>query len=293
MEPLLYLELSAWAAGSVASIFVATHAVARTRFNEELSYALRNFDFERWSKSWQDKFATLIDIVFGKKPLSFSFFFRSCVASFTAVFLLFIVFLIIAGIGPRTYIASWPPGRLIPGLAFLILGNFVPDYLSLLETRFLVRRMDGSSTLLRVALFLMVDFVATIIVFGLVNPPISFMRFVSVGIADVDKLIGIYVQKPNLILGWLFSPEVDVRRTTKFEDAILFYSTLFTSFWLWLLGSSILVLRFMERFGGPVWRWLRDVMLDIDQAPILALGWMFSTLVLFAFLIAAPFVLSQ
>ena len=149
---------SAWAAGS----FVVTHAGPHTIF-------LRNF-VRAWLK--------FVDI-------TFSFFFRSC----CSWLLLFIVFLIIAGIGPRTYIASWPPGRLIPGLAFLILGNFVPDYLSLLETRFLVRRMDGSSTLLRVALFLMVDFVATIIVFGLVNPPISFMRFVSVGIADVDKLI--------------------------------------------------------------------------------------------------------
>ena len=64
-------------------------------------------------------------------------------------------------------------------LALLIVGNLVPDYVSLLETRYLVRKLVNSQTvsLTKLFAFLICDLVATFIIFNVLYAPIEYIFY--------------------------------------------------------------------------------------------------------------------
>lgn len=53
-----------------------------------------------------------------------------------------------------------------------------------------------------------------------------------------------------------------------------FYTTFFTSIWVWFFFFSTSLANLGERLGGPAWLFLRDRMLDFGQKPFLSLGYL-------------------
>ena len=76
-----------------------------------------------------------------------------------------------------------------------------------------------------------------------------------------------------------------------FQDgvAIYFYTTYFTSVWLWLYAIASLIVKFAYFVGLP----LKSIkyVFDIAQKPILALGTVSCLFITLLFIVLAPFVL--
>jgi len=90
-----------------------------------------------YESTWATHFCNMFDAVFGKRHLSWQCFFRSSIASLVSVILFYILFAKVLGV-----MSERTPANL-PFLFVLLAGpflNFVPDYLSLFETRWLLYR---------------------------------------------------------------------------------------------------------------------------------------------------------
>jgi hypothetical protein len=163
-------------------------------------------------------------------------------------------------------------------LTFTAMLNFVPDYLSLLKTRYFVASMSRNPSAARIHLLLLGDSTVTcgigflalfaLYAFGVVvgfAGPFSMHQFARETFADP----GFYVLIPY---------EGD---TSVPPAGIWFYSTFFTSVWVWLYALSGAAIKLVELLGIGLAR-LRSV-LDVDQKPLLSLGVMSMVLVSLAF----------
>ena len=187
-------------------------------------------------------------------------------------------------------------------IGFAILLNFLPDYASLLETRWAIRWMGGIGKLRRL---LVIDAVAT-----------ALISFVFVGIfyaatvapqlgrpfSPVD-LVGFVLWPPTVPLSALpleseiiggLTTEVDaaVRLRAEFTLSLLsvsFYSAFFTSAWLWLYALGTVVARFLVRVKPGVGFLLRVT--DVENQPFRSIGFVSVLIVSGLFLVGLPFVL--
>jgi hypothetical protein len=100
-----------------------------------------------YESSWPEHFCNLFDSVFGAKHLSLRCFIRSALASVFSVVLLYVLFAEVLGVlDPE----SRAGGEMPIGKA-LLLGaaiNIIPDYLSLFETRWLLKRFERVNSIL-------------------------------------------------------------------------------------------------------------------------------------------------
>lgn len=164
-----------------------------------------------YESTWSRHFCNLFDTVFGSKHLSWQCFIRSSIASMLAVSLLYVLLAEVlgllspdgrAGVTDETHTI----GKMLAIGAFI---NIVPDYLSLFETRWLLKRFDRVK---------------------------SFVGQMGVLVADAVLTSGIIWFWMNAVLWLLFD-----KRTTVIEMlalfsflSIFFYSTFLTSVWAWI-----------------------------------------------------------
>lgn len=167
-----------------------------------IALRLMGVEQENWCKS----FCALFDSCFGRNHLSLLCIVRSAIASLLAVSILWLIFGAEAGLGGRTTdtLPFWQ-------LALIALGiNLVADYLSLLETRWLLGQMQRWNSAWAQALALVVDAVVTgaiilAAIFAYQASPLYDGAAMSVG-----EIIGVFS-----VFG------------------VLFYSTFLTSVWTW------------------------------------------------------------
>ncbi len=176
-------------------------------------------------------------------------FWRSALASFLALVAAFVVWLANKGalaqpdqaVGANTGLLLFMYG------SATVLTNIIPDYFSLVESRWVLGRMTETRSLLGKLAWLAVDVVATsAIVFGflwvsgwLLLPLVPQEHAYAVGCLsrenyDFARMLDI------AIAGLTFSTPPG---TLNYDvSGIYIYSSFFTSFWVWLyLGSSLLV----------------------------------------------------
>ena len=125
---------------------------------------LRNLDPAEPLSSWPAAFARVFDHVFGERHLSWRCFLRSCVASVASVAIITIIWAMLRREEAALFIEKKLAGGLGLGLAVIISTlaiNTVPDYLSLLKTRYVIHWMEKRPSLGRVVGFLALDFVVT------------------------------------------------------------------------------------------------------------------------------------
>ena len=228
-----------------------------------ISRWLQNLDYGEAVRNWPDAFAKVFDRVFGEKHLSWKCFLRSSVASLVAVSVMWLLVEARLEVIPDLC-GDLLTNYLIPGVLASIALNLVPDYVSLLETRALLKLMAKSTVGVWSPSLVIVDVAATAVIF-----------------ASALFLYELPHLEPEL-------PSVTERVATAMQDAavwwdlsrweegggqyygIYLYSTYFTSVWLWLYLLGGLALKAAYFLGLGV-RGLGKV-LDVKEQPLRSIG---------------------
>lgn len=168
-------------------------------------------------------FIEAFDRIFGKRHLTFRCFSRSCVASIMAVFVLTIMWAVLDPTSCEGYLSRFPTIEAISGIFILaLILNIFPDYISLLETRWILH-LAAEADIKRLIALLLIDVIITggIFAFGaaiffLLSPlgTDEYLQFMSTGIQFMP------INPGGLVPG------------------IFFYSTYFTSVWLYMFIAS-------------------------------------------------------
>ncbi len=300
--------LMAWAAttGGVWFLFEKAERALGEEGRAKVVGWLRHTDLRPSIDSIPQQFAALFDRVFGERHWSRRCFNRSCLASLFSV-------LTVAGLGA---IIGHPPDLpaisalevteawYVPvALLILVIGvvpfNFLPDYASLLETRWAIRVMQRSGGIGR---WLVLDLIATAV--------ISFAGIcvISVVLLVVADLIvwaagespggPDFARYPEVVQNIALSvaPVVRAGPPSLFEllelpslVRISFFSAFFTSAWLWVYSGSILLSRVLLRMNSGVGFLLRVT--DVEKQPFRSMGFVSVIIVSGLFALGLPLVL--
>jgi hypothetical protein len=204
---------------------------------------------------WPDTFAKVFDRVFGEKHLSWKCFWRSCVASVSVGF---ICLPFVLGFTPSVIYEMWQMSKTDPKVRSTIVffacsipvGSIIPDYLTLLETRIILRIMGDQISrwvfllVLDLALTFATAIVWTTSVMALIETSHSHQWLWQFQSLFFDA------ETP---LGWIVIP-----------------SAVFTSIWLWLYAGSGFLLKAARRFDIG-FEWLNRKF-DIEKKPLQSVG---------------------
>lgn len=249
----------------VAKAFEWCGAAISPQGQKQLSQWLRNVPGDSQIDAWAEVFPNLIDRVFGTRILSLKFFLRSCVASLIAVG----IAALLCGILTHGAIYSQmnPITRAV--FYFLILAlisNCIPDYLSLLISRQIVRTMKNHTTPLAVLSLLVADLLLTGLIAG-VAIILAFNTTFVLTTFNADFVNTIY----GGYLAYLFSPrQWQIALQAPGLLVILFCASYCTSIWVWLYVVSSVVVRVLHRVR---FIWVKIApFLDLDRRPMKAIG---------------------
>ena len=137
----------------------------------KLASWLRNYEAKSVKVNWLYLIRRIFNIVFGKTPLSTRFIIRSFLAS--TLFFLFLICIwsslnsdkIVPLINEYSYVLHGIPNKVYIQTIFFLLINFVADYLSLIETRFILLTFATVKSVWSKIALLLVDILATSLVF--------------------------------------------------------------------------------------------------------------------------------
>lgn len=253
--------------GGLWLLFSRSEKVASPDAKKAITHWLKNVKLEGTPTTWPSTFANVFDSIFGKKHLSWRCFWRSCVASLIAV----IVVTSIWGVLRPEHLASylvglqdWLGDDMLVGLLAFVILNLFPDYISLLESRYIIRRMSTAQhSPGRILSLLVLDVVLTVSIFFAALLPLAFIGAYAFGVSALE----VYTKVMAEILehGVFLSSEYD-----SLSFGIFFYTTFFTSVWVWLYAISGLVIQLAGYLGIGFNRlkWF----LDIENKPLHSLG---------------------
>lgn len=273
--------LVAWATlvGMVLFLFSAIEATTTSVAKRKVADWLNSIATKSISQTMVESprwFIEAFDRIFGDRHLSLRCFARSCVASIMAVLVITIVWVVLDPISCKRFFSS----EGVSGISFILcvalVLNLVPDYLSLLETRLILRRVAhaGVKSLIGVVILDVIItggificwFVAIVLILYQVSG-------VSMGV-DVDALLEILSEFI------FFRNEVDPP-----DWSIFFYSTYFTSVWLHLFIVSSVATKLLYSVGR-IGNWVL-VLLEIEGKPFQSMGLIVVGLLTIAFAIYA------
>ncbi len=222
---------------------------------------------------WACVFPNLIDRVFGKRAISLKFVLRSSIASIAAVAITETLMVAILGKKQLTSGENWAGYETLAYYLWLALPiNCVPDYFSLLFSRFIVRRMARRPTPTRVAVLLILDSaVSLVIAFAAIGMIAPFLRvFGPLGAVDVyaeglREQISMFL----MILGTYARALIEPGGWGSFLRLYLFAS-LFTSIWVWLYVAGSVTIRIL--YNARV-LWAKALpFLSVEDRPMQAIG---------------------
>jgi len=205
---------------------------------------------------WPATFGVVFDRVFTEKHWSWRCFRRSCVASLLAVVVMTAV---LSMVNRELGNGFWEePLALITVPIFAGIFNLFPDYLSLLETRFVLRRMaKGNAGTFKLFGWLIFDAVVTL---GIFAAPLLAIFLLIPGLevkGAVEFMTG----------GLLYLFGVESRDGF---FGIFIYSTFFTSVWVWLYVFAGIAVRLIYRAKRI--QTFVDKHLDVATRPLSVMG---------------------
>lgn len=228
-------------------------------------------------ETWPTIFADLFDHVFGKRHATWKCFRRSSVASIIAFGVMILIW---AQLRPeelrKTLIIL--DFTTVAAITFLfLLVNLIPDYFSLLETRYVIRRMGQTQSGFKILAFLALDVLATTLIFlasmGLIVAVIDTSTFFILKFQGEDLSFWIFVGET---LFTVFAELVThgivlaTRGEAGVSWGVALYTTFFTSVWVWLFalawGAMRLATRIKPGIRFLIWA------LPIQDYPIRSIG---------------------
>ncbi|MEM7366558.1 MAG: hypothetical protein AAF525_21290, partial [Pseudomonadota bacterium] len=225
------------------------------------------------------QFSRAFDLIFTERHTSITCILRSIAASLIATALFYVL---AVSFGFLQFV----PETLNPEDLWIISGvllgslvlNAIPDYLSLLETRWMMRWVESKASVVWV---LLGDLVLTSLIF-----------FLWIGIWVVlltvnrsEPLHG-YELLEFLRFTLSLSPLDASGDETNFSFGVFFYSTFFTSIWLWLYVAGGIVSRILVHANNGTGILLRIA--DFDKQPLRALGFTCVITITLIFVVGLP-----
>jgi len=247
--------------GAVWGFFKGVESILTDDTKFEMAVWLVGVKVGQKVKPWPDTFAKVFDRVFGTKHLSWKCFWRSCLASYGMV----AVVILWESVQPRTYRSSESLLEIASGTAYYsFFGNVVPDFVSLLETRYVLGRMVPERRTWMLIGWVMIDLLITTGMALLVAHVILSSWWVD-----------------NNPLKWSWTPKAFWSHFTDYHQvnsAITFtVPAFFTSVWLWLYAGSGFLLKAARRFDiGFDWF---NRKFDIEKKPLSSIGFVAAVLV--------------
>ncbi len=218
--------------GFVWAGFVRLETLLKEDTRKNIASWVRGSKHGDTDSRWPATFGVVFDRVFTKKHLSWGCFWRSCVASVLAVVLMTAI---LSVVNSSVRNELWRDPKVIVGIGLgAVVINLLPDYLSLLETRFVLRWMaKGGAGAFKLFGWLIFDAVVTLGIFTTaVLALVLFFRGDPVDVVEfiVPALWSIFGVQ-NVFALW----------------GIFLYSTFFTSVWVWLYAFSGIAVRLVYR----------------------------------------------
>ncbi|TQV82844.1 hypothetical protein [Aliikangiella coralliicola] len=265
-------QITVWLKGQKPNIIIPNESAEKTNF------------------SLAHTFSNLLDVVFTNKHLSLKCLYRSTLATFIAISLFTLLHYTIIDFNPfeLLFINSesfffW----LLDFFGSILLISVLPDYISLLQSRFIIHKMKSSKSR-GIILLLLIDFVlSAIIALFSVTIWLSLLynvggEFVSSGRYEFSFWLVINDFFDNLTQRGLFLSE----KNASISMGSYFYATFITSIWVWIYVIGAYLLKFLPRLkSGKV---LVLKLMDIDNKPLQSIGvvsGMFIALVYWVFLL--------
>jgi hypothetical protein len=278
-------------AGIVWKFFERVEAVLTDQTKLEIAVWLLGVKVGQKLESWPDTFAKVFDRVFGKKHLTWRCFGWSSLASLLS---LGIVILVCSSFDPQFF----DPVKFYRQVAFQrqpsirsalllffglsLFGNVVPDYLSLLKARKLLKPM-GASTVGRTLGVLALDLFLTVVTAS-VSLFVSVAVFFAVATWEpvYAKLNG-YFNTVEEVFPQILSALRGHSPLNGFKP-LWYYPAFFTSIWLWLYAGSGFLLKVVRGFDiGFDWF---NRHCDIEKKPLQSIGLVAGALVAVVYWVA-------
>ena len=269
--------------GGIWKLFERAEKIIRPERKQLTSQWLESADMERPFRRVANSFTHAFDAVFGSKHLSFRCFFRSCLASYVLTAVLFLLW---SALDPRRmrYFQEHRYYSIMFVVVITAFLNIIPDYISLLKTRYVIGTMQNA-TPLGMSLLAIIDAAGSLL--------ISLIAFCSLDLwlswrtnalgETMSEVVRLFVS------GLRFNDGIDLMVGEIPSPGIWLYSTFLVSAWAWLYLISSLILRFAATMGG-VWRFVRS-WVDIEKQPFMALGAVSILIVTALYVVAVPVVL--
>lgn len=224
--------------------------------------------------AWPDSFIQAFDRLFGAKHVSWRCFAVSSVASLFAVLASVLMW---AALRPDEFFAftrKLDSATIQVFLLIVIAVNLIPDYISLLETRYVILWMSRRPTWTVIASLLVVDVMATALI-------------------ALAALVAFYWVYEGTIVGALSIVPVFVLRLRALDPGdgtpgIFFYAAFFTSVWVWLYALAACG----AAVGHHALKGTRAFarFFDIEKQPLRSMGYVAVLLVTLSFLVGWFFV---
>lgn len=299
--PPLLLYAASWftITGGVWALFERAETVANDETRAGISRWLRDLDPAGSVATWPSTFLEVFDRIFGIKHFSLKCFLRSSVASILSVLITTLILGALRTEGFTELVQSLDIGffgALFIATAFF---NFIPDYLSLLESRYVIRWMARKPSINRIFLLTAFDLVATAVIASLIFLTIGVVMVtpsgqkISIGFKDImtDTLSLSSKYGPLQTVDIFFETDsgavTEVRLHSPMPFAIWYYSAFFTSVWVWLYALSGTVVKLGEYLGIWIGR-IRSLM-DIERKPLRCMGLVSNFLITVLYLIMVFF----
>jgi len=288
--------------GTSSAIFLATNALFYKSddyfskdFKEDVSLRLLCIGEKNNNRLWPSHFVKLFDFIFLKKEylssgykvknyISFTTFIKSCFASFIGFLILI---LIGATVGPEEFKNSLINGSYVDFVWFFIFGafiNLIPDYFSLIQTRTIIELFKQSDSLIKSFGYIFLDLMLTILIFIL-----GYSIFLIIGAIyfefDINITSGFSVYEKWKEISWVGNGGFNLL-------GLYFYTSFFTSLWLWVYGLSNMLFYIFSKTDKPIE--IIKYILPIEDKPFRSIGICCSfILMLFYLLIALVGSISQ
>ncbi len=252
---------SAWAGiiGGIWLLFSKAEDTVKPEIKTTISNWLSNLNPEVKLANWAMTFASMFDGIFGKKHFSWRCFSRSCIASFVSLTIMIFLWF-------SKQSSHYEPRLVLILITLGAIVNLIPDYFSLLETRYIIKKISNTSSTIKILGLLTIDFIATVFIFSF-----AFMLFVmSIDISSISDYLDLFLEMGELLVfAFLFEDVVTVFDQNP-TFGIWLYTTFFTSVWIWLYVLSGLIVK-VGAFSGILIGRMRRI-LDIDNKPLRSMG---------------------
>ena len=199
-------------------------------------------------------FIEAFDRIFGDRHLTRRCFLRSCVASIMAVFVLIIMWAVLNPISYQVVSSSYQESMILLILLGALFYNLVPDYLSLLETRWILRRA-AQAGVKKLIVLLALDVIITGGIFA------CWLGIIEV--AMVGRTVDGYFELLSLCIQFTFGDMF-------LPLSVLFYSTYFTSVWFYLFIASSIGTKLLYSLGRTGNRVM--ALLKVEEKPFQSMG---------------------